>query len=102
MWRDHMRGNAFFGCRSPSPRIFSKSESEKGLLFLVAFRMRFSQNTNPLFPKKLFCLSALFGFSLFRKVGVSVKEMVLWAFHEKPTAHLVSEKKRYIINNRQK
>jgi len=54
--------------------------------------MRFSQNTNPLFPKKLFCLSALFGFSLFRKVGVSVKEMVLWAFFEKPSAHLVSEK----------
>jgi len=54
--------------------------------------MRFSQNTNPLFPKKLFCLSALFGFSLFRKVGVFVKEMVLWAFYEKPSAHLVSEK----------
>lgn len=73
-------------------RHFLEIEREKGLLFLVAFRMRFSQNTNPLFPKKLFFLSALFGFSLFRKVGVSVTEMVLWAFYENPNAHLVSEK----------
>lgn len=92
MWRDHVRGKCFLWLSFALAAHFLEIESEKGLLFLVAFRMRFSQNTNPLFPKKLFCLSALFGFSLFRKVGVSVTEMVLWAFYENPNAHLVSEK----------